>query len=240
MKKVLLSLTLSVALLFVGICAKADNIEKDKGYISVSESSTKEISPNQAEISIGIETSDVSLQKASEDNKKIANKVYASLKAMLGTEDSIKTSNYSARPQYIYTRDNKKIFDKYIVSNNVIVKTRKTDLVSKLIDTATAQGATNLANLQFTAVDYEDNYNDLLAELTKKAYNKANAIAKSINSQITGIKSINVSCNSENNYTPMYGMMKSGMADSAVAASTPIESGKLKIYANVDASFYVK
>lgn len=238
MKKVLLSLTL-VVLFFVGTAVKAEVIDKEQGYISISESKTVEIAPNQAEISIGIETSNVSLQKASEDNKRIANKVYTSLKAMLGTEDSIKTSNYSVYPQYIYTKDNKKLLDKYVVSNTVIIKTKKINLVSKLIDTATAQGATNVANLQFSAVGYEDSCDDTLAELTKKAYNKANVIAKSINSQITGIKSINVSCNSENNYRPMYGMMKASMEDAA-GASTPIESGKLKIYANVDTSFYVK
>lgn len=239
MKKVLLTLTLLVTMFSVGIRSNAEIIDKEQGYISVNESATKEITPNQAEITIGIETSDASLQKATEDNKKIANKVYASLKTLLGAEDSIKTSNYSAYPYYTYTKDGKKNLDKYIVSNTVIVKTKKINLVSKLIDTATAQGATNVANLQFLATEYEDNYNDLLAELTKKAYNKANSIAKSINSQITGVKTINASCNSENNYRPMYAMAKASMQDSAVAA-TPIESGKLKIYANVDASFYVK
>lgn len=238
MRKALLSLILLISLVFVGTCANADNVEKDKGYISVSESATREVTPNQAEISVSIETSDISMQVASENNKKIANKVYSSLKSMLGTEDYIKTSNYSARPQYIYTKDNKRVFDKYIVSNTVIVKTKKLDIVSKLIDTALSQGATNVENLNFSAVDYEDCYNDLLAELTKKAYNKANSIAKSINSQVTGVKSINVSCNTENNYRPMFGM---SVCDSAKAASpTPIESGKLKIYANIDASFYVK
>lgn len=239
MKRVLLTLTLLIAIFFIGIRANAEITDKEQGYISVSESQTKEITPNQAEITIGITTTDASLQKATEDNKKIANKVYSSLKTLIGADDSIKTSNYSAYPQYIYTKDGKKNLDKYVVSNTVIVKTKKIDLVSKLIDTATTQGATNIANLQFLATDYEDNYNDLLAELTKKAYNKANSIAKSINSQVTGVKTINASCNSENNYHPMYGMMKASMEDSA-GASTPIESGKLKIYANVDASFYVK
>ncbi len=239
MKRVLLTLTLLVAMFFVTVRANAEITDKEQGYISVSESSTKEITPNQAEISVGIETSDISLQKATEDNKKIANKVYTSLKAMIGAEDSIKTSNYSAYPHYIYTKEGKKNLDKYIVSNTVIVKTKNINLVSKLIDTATAQGATSVANLQFSAINYEDQYNDLLAELTQKAYNKANSIAKSIKSQITGVKTINASCNAENNSRPMYGMAKAAMEDSA-GASTPIESGKLKIYANVNASFYVK
>lgn len=239
MKKFLLTLILLTSMLCVGVSANAEVTDKEKGYISVSESATREISPNQAEISIGIETSDISLQKASDENKKLANKVYTSLKALIGTEDSIKTSNYNARPQYIYTREQKRVLDKYIVSNTVIVKTKKIELVSTLIDTATAQGATNVANLQFSATDYENNYNDLLAELTKKAYNKANLIAKSINSQITGVKTINANCNSENNYRPMYAMCDSAKASES-SISTPIESGKLKIYATVDASFYVK
>lgn len=239
MKKVLFTLTLLVALFCIGIRANAEITDKEQGYISVSESLTKEITPNQAEISIGIETSDISVQKATEDNKKIANKVYASLKTMLFADDYIKTNNYSVSPHYTYTKDNKRILDKYVVSNTVIVKTKNVNLISKLIDTATSQGATNIANLQFSAINYEDQYNDLLAELTKKAYCKANTIAKSINSQITGVKSINASCNSENNYRPMYGFAKASMEDSA-AVSTPIESGKLKINANVDASFYVK
>lgn len=233
MKKVLLTLALLVFLLSIGIYAIAD------GYINVNESATKDIAPNQAEISIGIETSDKSIQKATEENKKIANKIYSSLKLLLGIDDSIKTSNYSINPQYIYTRENQQVLDKYIVSNMVIIKTKKINIVSKLIDTASAQGATNIQGLQFSATGYEDSCEDMLADLTKKAYKKANTIAKSINLQITGVQSINTSCNSENNYRPVYALTKATMQDS-IAVSTPIESGKLKIQANIDASFNVK
>lgn len=238
MKKNLIILFSLALLVFVGLSTTAETVEKDKGYISVNESTTKEISPNQAEISIGIETSDKSLQTASENNKKTAGKVYSSLKLLLGTEDYIKTSNYSARQEYVYTKENKRVFDKYVVSNTIMIRTKKMELVSKLIDTAIAQGATNVQSLRFLAIDYDSSCNDTLAELTKKAYNKANSIAKSINSQIIGIKSLNVTCNSEDNSRPMYGMMLKNTRDTGSA--TPIESGKIKIYANVDASFYVK
>ena len=237
MKKFLvLFLLISVGL--IGLSTMADTVEKERGYISVNAPVTKEVAPNQAEIAIGIETTDKSLQKASENNKIIANKVYSSLKSLLGTDDSIKTSDYSARPQYIYTKDNKKILDSYIVSNVVTVKTKKLELVSSLIDTAIAQGATNVNNLQFLAVDYDSACNQALTELTKKAHSQASSVAKSINSQLTGIKSINATCNPENNPRPIYPMMMKAAVDSVSA--TPIESGKIKIYANVDASFYVK
>lgn len=236
MKKVLLLVLCLIA--FVALSTNAETIEKDKGYISVNESITRDISPNQAEISIGIVTSNKSLKQASEDNKLIANKVYSSLKPLLGMSDYIKTSNYSAQPVYIYTKDNQRVLDKYSVSNTVTVKTKNIELVSKLIDTAISQGATNIDSLQFTATDYDSECNAALAEITKKAQKKANTVANSVNSQITGIKSINVSCNPDNGPRPYYAMMAKSSLDGASA--TPIESGKIKIYANIDASFYVK
>lgn len=213
---------------------------KDEGYVSVNASSTKEISPNQAEITVNIETSDKSLQKASADNKIIADRVYSSLKAVLNVEkgDYIKTSNYSATPIYVYTKENKKVFDKYVVKNNVVVRTKNTDLISKIIDTSIAQGATEVKDLQFLVADYDSACNDLLASLTKKAYSQASVVAASINQKIVGTKAINLTCNSENNQRPYYAMMAKSSMDSVT--STPIESGKIKIYANVDASFYVK
>jgi len=238
MKKFLVATIVLSVFTLISLSTTAETTEKEKGYVSVSESIVKEVSPNQAEISIGIETSDASLQKASENNNTIANKVVAALKSQLNKEDYIKTSTYSAKPIYTYTKENKKIFDKYVVNNTVTVKTNKIELVSKLIDTAIAQGATSVENLQFLATNYDCACNDALGELTKKAYTQAYSVAKSINSDITGIKSINATCNPDNGPRPYYAMMTKSSMDNVSA--TPIESGKLKINVNVDASFYVK
>lgn len=237
-KLLLLALVSSAIVIGTNVSTPAAVVEKDAGYISVSASSTQEVAPNQVEITINIETSDKYLQKASDDNKIIANKVYSSLKSLLGANDYLKTQNYSANPVYIYTKENKKVLDKYVVSNNVVVRTKNLALTSKLIDTAIAQGATNVNNLQFSTADYDDACSGVLAGLTKKAYSQADAVAKSINSQILGTKSINLTCSPENNPRPYMYMAKGAMNDSVSA--TPIESGKIKIYANVDASFYVK
>lgn len=238
MKKFLVATIVLSVFTLVSLSTTAETTEKDKGYVSVSESTIKEVVPNQAEISIGIETSDTSLQKASDNNKTIANKVVTVLKSQLNKDDYIKTNTYSARPEYVFTKDNKRVFDKYVVNNTVTIKTNKIELVSKLIDSAIAQGATSVENLQFLATDYDCACNAALGELTKKAYSQAYSVAKSINSDITGIKSINATCNPDNGPRPYYAMMAKSSMDSVSA--TPIESGKLKINVNVDASFYVK
>jgi len=242
MKKMLISaLLFSLIIGATAYSCTAAVVEKESGYVSVNASATKEVAPDQAQITINIETSDKSLQKAAADNKIIADKVYSSLKAILNTEkgDYIKTNNYSANPVYTYSKENKQVFDKYVVSNNIVVKTKNIEIVSKLADKAIETGATNVNDLQFLVADYDSACSDILAQLTKRAYSQANSIATSINSKITGTKSISSTCNPENNPRPYYTMMAKSTIDRA-SSSTPIESGKIKIYANVDASFYVK
>lgn len=236
MKKIILIIFVLIS--FAGLSTIAETVEKEHGFISVNMSETKEIQPNQAEITIGIETSDKSIKKASEDNKIIANNVYSALKSILAKDDYIKTNNYSVRPQYIYTKDNKKVLDKYIVVNTVIAKTKKVDLISKLIDTATEQGATNIDNLQFNATDYDESCNEALAEIAQKAYKQAGSIAKSVNTSIAGVKTMSATCNPNNGPRPFYAMAAKVLSDNA--SPTPIESGKIKINVNLDASFYVK
>lgn len=237
MKKILiLVLVLSS---FATLSAISQTTELEKGFVSVNSSVIKEVSPNQAEISFSVETSDKSLKNAAEANKQIANKVYSNLKSLIGMSDYLKTGQYSAKPEYSYTKDNKRVLEKYVVTNTVILKTKSIDLVPKFIDTAISQGANGVNNLVFLASDYESVCNDNLAELTKKAYSQANSIAKSINSQIVGVKSINASCTTNNAPRPYFAAMSSrGVADEL--SVTPIESGKININLNIDASFYVK
>lgn len=237
MKKIISAFFLFLLISAVAIPAET---QKEEGYISTNFSQTKEISPNIAEISIAIETSAQTLQKASDDNKAISEKVYSGLKNIINTSngDYIKTKNFSARPVYIHTKENKRILDKYVVSNTINVKTKNVDSVSKIIDKSIELGATNVNNLEFLVADYDSACNELLAELTKKAYTQASSVAAAINAKVLGVKSINTTCSTQNNSMPYYTMLAKSSEDSS--KSTPLESGKIKIYANIDASFYVK
>ncbi len=237
MKKVISAF---LTVLFISAVAIAAETQKEEGYISTNFSQTKEIPPDVAEISVAIETSAQTMQKASEDNKAISEEVYSGLKGIINTTDGdyIKTKNYSARPVYTYTKENKRVFDKYIISNTINIKTRNIDLVSKIIDKSIELGATNVNNLEFLVADYDIVCNDLLAELTKKAYAQASSVASAMNSKVLGVKSINTTCTTQNNSVPYYTLMAKSAQDET--SSTPVASGKIKIYANIDASFYVK
>ena len=249
MKKFVLSLmVLSLILGGATLASQAVNAEKERGYISLSASENMEVAPDVAEISFAVVTYDnKSMQKATAQNKEISDKVYALLKGMLNTQngDYIKTSDFHAAPVYTYS-GNKKNLDKYEVSNRVFIHTRSIDKIGNMIDGAINAGATNVNSLNFSVSKYESQCNSLIEKASKKAFSRANIAAKSSGAFLDGIRSMDISCSENRQYSAPRIMMAKNMlgavADSAVAESsgTEISGGVIKIYANVNVSYFVK
>lgn len=245
MRKILIS-TLLAGVLLSSIAAPTVTANtEERGFVSVSASANKEISADVAEISIEIKTYDSkSMQNATLENKLISDKVYSAMKLMINPEngDFVKTANFSATPQYNYS-GSKKTFDKYQVSNSIIVRTKNINDVGSIIDKALSLGATNINNLSFTISNYDTQCGDLLTKATQKAKSQAEIIAHSVASSVTSIKSVSGSCSNTNNSARVhYNLLESKSAGATASdmIATPIESGTVKIYANVSAEFYVK
>ncbi len=225
-----------------------NNVER--GFLTVSYTTEKEVSPDTVEFSISIKTNDKkSMQEASSKNKEISNKVYDYLKSNIITSngDYIKTSNYSATPIYTY-KDNKRIFDRYEVSNNIIVHTKSLDKVSSYIDKSIQMGATGVDSLNFTLSNKDAQCADMLTSAGKQVRKRADIVAAAVGTSITGVKNVRTSCSLNQRrvgfaYTNRL-MAKAPMADGAVmevaAPQTNIESGNINVYASVDADFFVK
>ena len=247
MKK-LLVLTLVTGMFASTVAVSQAAIQgSDRGYISVSTTANTEIAPDVAEISFAVQTSDAkSMQKATQLNKEASDKVLSVLGSMLNPKngDYIKTSDFSAQPIYTYS-GSKRSFDKYEVSNRVIVHTKSLDKVGAMIDKAIEAGATNVDNLNFSISTYDNQCNELLGIATKKATTRANFLAKNLGTTVDGVRSFDVSCNANNYGSPRFYMAKNMVADaaaesSAAGTSTSISGGVIKINANVNASFFVK
>lgn len=228
--------------------ASSNNEKENRGTISISTSAEAEVAPDTAELSFAIKTTDgKSMQKASLMNKDISEKIYNLLNEMINKSngDYIKTSNYNASPVYIY-KDKKQVLDKYEVSNRVTVHTKSLDKLGSMIDKATEAGATNIDSLNFFVSNYETQCNSLIESATKKANARAAIAAKSAGTVLDGIQSMNISCSENKNYsTPRFYMAKSmalGATNDAVEAqpATSISSGVIKVYSNVNATFFVK
>ncbi len=245
MKKFLISAAIvGLALGCASVQAISESIER--GYISVNTSANAELAPDVAEISIAVKTYDnKSMQKATLQNKEISEQVIATLKSMIDTSkgDYIKTADFSATPIYSYS-GNKRNFDKYQVSNSIVVHTKSIDKIGTMIDKSIVLGATDVNSLNFSVSNYEAQCNDLLTLAAKKASARANAVAKTVPTTLSGIRSMDVSCSTSNSSRPQYKMLMANramMMDSeAAGSSTTIESGVIKVFANVSATYFVK
>ena len=136
----------------------------NKGYVSVSYTAEKEVSPDTVEVSISVKTDDKkSMQEAVRKNKEISDKVYSYLKSVItpANGDYVKTSNFSASPSYIYN-NNKRTLDKYNVSNNVIVHTKSIDKISTIINNSLSLGATDVDSLNFLLSEKDTKKNRIM------------------------------------------------------------------------------
>lgn len=221
----------------------------NKGYVSVSYTAEKEVSPDTVEVSISVKTDDKkSMQEAVRKNKEISDKVYSYLKSVItpANGDYVKTSNFSASPSYIYN-NNKRTLDKYNVSNNVIVHTKSIDKISTIIDNSLSLGATDVDSLNFLLSEKDTQCADLLSNAAKQARKRADIVATSVGSSVVGIKNIDTTCSLNNSSRyPVYRnslmMAKAESMDGATPETNfvNIEAGTIKIYSNVNASFYLK
>lgn len=235
---------LAVGLLSTGsFKAVAESVER--GFVSVSTTANTELQPDVVEINIAVQTEDSkSLQKATEENKIISDKVYKALSSMINKEngDYIKTADFNASPMYSY-KNSKRSLEKYLVSNNVIIHTKQIKDAGKMIDKAIELGATNVNNIYFSVSSYDDQCDELITLAAKKAYTRAGKLAATAGNSLNGIKSINGSC-STNNTNYQYRLLAKNVAmDSSASAgesSSPIQAGVVKLYANVNASYFVK
>lgn len=216
---------------------------KNSGYISVSATGQKEIDPNVAQMTFTIETTNKTVPLASDENKIIVNQVVNALKSCLDFKsgDEIKTSNFSVNPIYTYTKDNKRNLEGYTVVNSINIKTKKVSSIGGLIDVAVKKGANRLDSLSFNLENEKNICDDLYPQVVKDAQNQASIIARALNLNLTGLKSLNAACGVEySGRMPYNAMFAKSEGGSVSSFNTPVEPGKIKVNATVNADFSVQ
>ena len=241
MKKLLLILALSL-ISMPTIPSNAITVnQKDMGFISVNTNETKEITPNTANITFSVETTDVDSKRATERNNQITTKVISALKQELASDkkSNIQTQNFNLRPNYKNNKESEEnIIKNYTAVNTINVKTSDVSLVSKLIDTAVKNNVSKIGEVYFT-IENQDSYaTDITNEALLKAKQQANNIAATMKQKVVGIKSLRINVYQQGaNGIRLY---KAASDSNNVQTSTPIETGKSQLNVSINAEFYVK
>ena len=241
MKKFLLMLGLA---LFVGSSVYAPvraSVNRDMGYISINATESREVVPNVVTISFGVETTDVDSKRAAERNNQISTNVINAIKTELISDKKaiVQKKNFNIRPNYKNNDYDDRIIKNYTVVNTIQVKTCDISKISGVIDVAVKNKVSNVDSINFSLSDDDVLANDLVNKAVIKAKTQAKNVALAANKKIIGVKSLRV--NVYQNTSSNGRLYKASSVDSVgTSMSTPIETGKIKMNASVDAEFYVK
>jgi len=191
--------------------------------------------PDVAHVSVGIETSAVSVQQAVSDNKGKMSALLDALKGLGLSDKDIQTSNYSVYTQQAPDASGASGSGAltYHVSNQVDVTVRDVTKLGDILDKAVAAGANNIYGVSFSV----DDTSKLEADARAKAITDAKARATSL-AQLAGVQLGEVMSISEviGSNGPMYASVASGMG----GGGTPIQPGELNVAMSVQVTFAIK
>jgi len=195
--------------------------------------------PDVAQVSVGIETRDPSVQKAVADNNTRMTELLAALKGLGIADGDIRTSNFSVyaerAPVFGPEGTSESGPPTYTVNNQVTVKLRDVTQLANVLDAAVAAGANNIYGVTFTVEDATE----LEAQARGKAVDDARARAESL-AKLAGVSLGEVLSVSEviGSPGPLYERAVSLVA--GMGTGTPIEAGELEVTMNVQVTYAIQ
>jgi len=252
-KSVLVNVFLAVLIIFaaaltVSTIVGIQNKIKEGRYIGqeVETKNTLEVSgsgevyskPDLALISFAVVSEAKTVAEAMAQNSQKMNAVIAFVKNQ-GVEDKdLKTTTFSLRPRYEWREDlsSQRQLVGYEAHQELEVKVREMEKIGRLIEGATAAGANQVGDLQFTI----DNREELEREAREKAVKNAKDRAKELAS-LLGVNLARIINFSEESQAPRsYALESLAAVDMGKEAETPqIETGENKIEVTVNITYEI-
>lgn len=188
------------------------------------------VQPDVANVELGVMTENVSLLEAQQANATAMNQVIEALLRFGVPRENIQTTSYTVNPRYDFV-DGEQIFRGYQVTNMITVEITAIDQIGNILDAAVESGANQVNSIQFTVQNSDTYEQQALQEALANAYEKANAIATSMQVNLNPIPF------RIEERTDMMPIPFSKLALSAEAGATPIEPGQIVIRATLEVKF---
>ena len=191
-----------------------------------------QVRPDVATVRIGVVTQDSNLEKAQQENAQKMQQVRDQLMAIGIEEDSIQTADYFIFPEYDYV-DGKQVFRGYQVTHTLSVTIDDISQTGYVIDTAVANGANRVSDIEFSVKSPYENYQEALRIALGHALANAQTISNTMNLNLdqTPVKITEIGSPP---VTPFQTFSKTEVLG---AATTPIEPGTLETVARIEAQF---
>jgi uncharacterized protein len=189
------------------------------------------VAPDQAHISVAVETRGRTSQQAGADNARIQTALLGALRRLGVTAAQLQTRAVLVTPEYQYPQDGgRPTVTGYVARNEVIVEVRDLTKIGGLIDASLAQGATNVTGPHFSLVNPDSARREALGQAVRKAMDDARVMAQAAGVRLGSVLELS----SEASAMPMAEMSQVRMRVSAAdAAPTPIETGLITVRSSV-------
>lgn len=237
-----LIVTAVVGLLLGAACTEGDTTVNapgaDTGGISVNGHGEVQVPPDTAVFTAGVQVNATTVADARERAAKAADALVSSVKKNGVDEKDIQTSGLSIQPVFDYKNASEPRITGYQVTNQVTVKVRKIDTVSKVIDDAIAAGgdAVRLQGISFVVDDDEKPTEQAREAAMKDARAKADQFAK-----LAGVElgpPLTIAETQASN--PIFRSALPADASGAADTSTPIQPGTNTVTIDVAVRWQIK
>ena len=221
------------------ISAQLDSTYTLNNTIFVSGSATAHTKTDKVIISLGVETTDKTAEKALLSNSNLMNKVMGALNQSGVQQNETSTSAFSIKPNYNYSKyGDRGNLSGFTVSNSIQIESSSINNVSQWIDTSVQAGANTVNDIYFRVSEekLQNIKNMLLKEAVANAKTKADIVAAASGLNIAGIKSITVG---EIGIPPVPGPLYSKSVSSDEASSTPILAGEQEVSTTVSIVYFL-
>ncbi len=190
--------------------------------ISVTGSGTVKVVPDEVFIDISVVTERPTTQGAVDENSQVSAEIISAIENLNIENLTIETTGFNLNPLYDYSQENRppRIYA-YQVTSTLEVTTTDLEKIGEIIATATESGANDISSIGFDLTDESKKtaINDALAEASKDADDKANAIANS-----TGLiigKILYISENETSYPGPLFSISKTAEEGAGMDGVTP-------------------
>ncbi len=193
--------------------------------------------PDLALISFAVASEAKTVAEAMAQNSQKMNAVIAFVKNQ-GVEDKdLKTTTFSLRPRYEWREGDKRQLVGYEARQELEVKVRAMDKIGRLIEGATATGANQIGDLQFTIDNREELERKAREEAVKDAKDRAKELASLLGVNLVRITNFN----EESQVSRPYALESlAAVDDMKEAVEAPqIETGENKIEITVSITYEI-
>jgi uncharacterized protein len=214
--------------------------DREIPVITVSGEGKAAVTPDIASLSFGVQTTrQRSAAEAMTILKRTMDAVLASVKEGGIPDKDIQSEQFSLNPAYDWTSGRQTIIG-YEARQILRVKVRDLDKVSDVLGRATAAGANQAGDVQFTVDDPEETRAEARAKAIAQAKAKAQQLAKDLGMSLGDIR--NFSESGGPSYPPIYmrGYAESAVAQDAANTSVAMPAGEQELNVTVSITYELR